>query len=117
MSQHGRADSVSLPVARRTAERDDIGAAGTFLERPVGTKMHKPIDPIDIEGLRRLIEYGKLIRREDGSYGTTIRTLVTLGVARRLKARDLAVAGFNREIVPTDKGRRVHAEAINAVAR
>ena len=68
------------------------------------------------EGLRRLIEHGKMIRRTDGSYGSKIRTLITNAVATRLKATDLAVSGFNRELVPTNKGRQVDSEASDAAA-
>lgn len=68
------------------------------------------IAPEDREALRRLCEVGKLIRRTCGNYGTRQRILITNLVAARLRARDLAVSGFNRELVPTEKGIRLNAE-------
>lgn len=68
------------------------------------------------DALRRLINAGKMIRRHDGSYGTTREQLMTNADARELKAKKLACPGFNHDIYPTLKGRKLIEEA-NADAR
>jgi hypothetical protein len=54
-----------------------------------------------------------MIRRTDGSYGTPAQMMIPNAVASALKARRFAIAGFNSEIVPSDKGRRAIAEGKN----
>lgn len=104
MSTDGRAQADLPEQARKLRDQDGVGAAGTFSPRAVGTQRSK------------LIDHGKLIRRSDGSFGTTIRTLITNAVAVSLKSKRLAIAGFNREIVPTNKGRQVDMEEQDARA-
>jgi hypothetical protein len=68
----------------------------------------------DREALRRLVEVGRMIRRVDGSYGTASKKMITNAVAVRLKARHLAVAGFKKDMVASERGKRLNAEARDA---
>jgi hypothetical protein len=70
----------------------------------------------DREALKRLVETGKMIRRKDGRYGTAAKAMITNVIAARLKARELAVAGYGkpRTMYPSDKGRRLYAEMNDA---
>jgi hypothetical protein len=51
-----------------------------------------------------------MIRRNDGSYGTTGEKLITNAVARRLKYRGLATPGFNKDMYPSIRGKELNAE-------
>ncbi len=62
------------------------------------------------EALRRLITVGRMIRRTNGAYGTTHAELMSNAMARDLKARKLACPGFNHDMYPTTKGKKLMEE-------
>jgi hypothetical protein len=119
MPTDGRAQSVSVPdeAGATMPHQDDMRAAGQAYGpwntgRPGDTRLKKPVAKEDREALKRLVEAGRMIRRGDGRYGTTAKPLITNVVAARLKARELAVSGFDKQktMYPSDKGRRLYAE-------
>ncbi len=55
-----------------------------------------------------------MIRRTDGSYGTRSEKMITNAVAVRLKRIGLAVAGFDKDMFPSLRGKQLNAEASNA---
>jgi hypothetical protein len=68
--------------------------------------MRQPLGPLsadDQAALVRLCNLKKVIRRNDG-YGTESETLISSASAVVLKKRDLAVAGWRREMYPTRRG-------------
>jgi hypothetical protein len=99
MTDNDRADVASLPVSpqEKPEERDGIGAVVTLVQQ-------------DREALKRLCDVGRMIRRNDGGYGTGAKTLITNAVAIRLKQRGLAVPGFNKDMFPSIRGKELNAE-------
>jgi hypothetical protein len=68
--------------------------------------MREPLGPLstaDHAALVRLCKIKKVVRRHDG-YGTASETLISSASAVILKKRDLAVAGWSREMFPTKRG-------------
>jgi hypothetical protein len=121
MPTDGRAQSVSVPdeAGATMPHRDDVCAAGQAYGpwntgRPGDMRLKKPVADEDREALKRLVEAGRMIRRGDGRYGTPAKALITSVVAARLKARELAVSGFDKQktMYPSDKGRRLYAEML-----
>jgi hypothetical protein len=67
-------------------------------------KSLRPLSPVDHAALVRLCTVTRVIKRDDG-YGTDSATLVSSASAVMLKRRNFAVAGWNREMYPTESGR------------
>lgn len=111
MSNDGRASVVSVPDQALSArDRDEACAAGTFPARLVGPTLRKPLADEDRVALRLLIGAGQMLRQRDGGWGLRkfSKRLLTVTVANRLKARDLAVPSFDKvTLYPSIKGKRI----------
>lgn len=105
MSHDDRARSASVPDSNPEVGVGRDGACAVGTSPPAITSDDRR------EALRRLIGHSKMIRRTDGSYGTTHAELMTNAMARHLKAKKLACPGFNHDIYPTTKGRKYLEES------
>lgn len=100
MPHQGRThDAAITPDRKMSPARDDVA-------RAAGASVPEFTAEQRLDALRKLIYFGKMIRRSNGAYGTTHAELMTNAMARHLKAKKLACPGFNHEIHPTLKGRR-----------
>jgi hypothetical protein len=118
MSHDGRADddiadTPDAELVRRLIESNDAAEPAPFNERLVGAALRKPLADEDRVALQLLIDAGKMARQRDGGWGLRplSKRLLTLTVANRLKARDLAVPGFDKvTLYPSTKGKQIIAQ-------
>jgi hypothetical protein len=119
MPHESRTSSNSLdPSCIRSDDDSGAGCAAGQARamwgagNPGDTRLKNPVSTEDREALKRLVEAGRMIRRSDGRYGSAAKAMMTQANAQRLKARELAVSGFDKQktMYPSDKGRRLYAE-------
>lgn len=98
--------------SNKELERSGVGCAAG--QAHVGTPCFKPISAEHRSCLTRLVEIGRMIRRIDGSYGTDSEMMMPNAIAVDLKNRRFAAAGFDKCIVPTERGLKLLREKNNA---
>ncbi len=109
MPHESRVSGNSLNPSRiRSGELSEAGRAAGASQ--VGTPCFKPISAEHRSCLSRLVQVGRMIRRIDGSYGTDSEMMMPNKIAVDLKNRRFAAAGFDKCIVPTERGHKLLRE-------
>jgi hypothetical protein len=103
------ANAPGLPDPHGTACAAEA-RAGSGPGRSDGTRRYKPVSPAHRAALARLVEAGRMIRRADGGYGNDAETLMPNAIAVDLKNRRFAAAGFSKDLVPTERGKKLLRE-------
>lgn len=66
-----------------------------------------PAEKILRRGLRALIGVGRMHRRVDGYFAQDGLVRIPLDLAKKLKQRGFAIAGFSHDMVATQRGREL----------
>ncbi len=112
MPDKGRASGNCPERSNEELERSGVACAAG--QAQVSTPQYKPISIEHRKCLAHLVQVGRMIRRTDGSYGTEAEMMMPNSIAVDLKSRRFAVAGFNKDIAATDRGRKLLRETDNA---